>query len=157
MSANNLRLLGLAFVAAALLLLVATRGQSGGPVAVSVPTGDGGNGACERLQAMLPSEVNSGSRMRTTPESPRTAAWGTPAVVLRCGVPRPAELTATSGLVVVNDVEWFFEERRPNYVFTAVAREPYVELRVPIGIPREQATAPLVDLAPALKRVLPPG
>ena len=52
-------------------------------------------------------------------------------------------------------MQWFLTERRRAYVFTTVGRTAYVELRVPRSTPRARATAPLVDLAPAIAAVLP--
>jgi len=52
-------------------------------------------------------------------------------------------------------VEWFLTERPRAYVFTTVGRTAYVELRVPASTPRDRATAPLVDLAPAIDAALP--
>lgn len=76
-------------------------------------------------------------------------------MVLRCGVARPAGLTATSQVLEVDEVEWFLTERPGAYVFTTVGRRTYVELRVPLSTPRDQATAPLVDLAPAIRSAVP--
>jgi hypothetical protein len=98
----------------------------------------------------LPDSVDGQARRDTEPASVRTAAWGDPPVVLRCGVPRPPGLTATSEVIEVNGVEWFLAGSERGYVFTTVGRRPYVELRVPADTPREQATAPLVDVAEAV-------
>jgi hypothetical protein len=76
-------------------------------------------------------------------------------VVLRCGVGRPAGLTSTSEVVEVDGVEWFLSEPAPPYVFTTVGRGTYLQVRVPGSVPRAQATAPLVDLAAAVKRSFP--
>jgi len=105
---------------------------------------------CARLQDALPDEVDGRERRDTEPASERTAAWGDPPLVLRCGVPRPAGLTPTSEVLEVDGVEWFLTERPRAFVFTTVRRRPYVEVRVPRSTPREQATAPLVDLADAV-------
>jgi hypothetical protein len=75
--------------------------------------------------------------------------------VLRCGVVRPAGLTTTSELVEVNGVAWFLDERPSAYVFTATGRSAYLQVRVPSSVDRTEATAPLVDLAAAVKRSLP--
>jgi hypothetical protein len=75
--------------------------------------------------------------------------------VLRCGVGRPAGLTATSQVVEVNGVEWFLTEPAPAYVFTTVGRGTYVQVRVPRSVLRSEATAPLVDLATAVRTALP--
>ena len=124
---------------------------------VDPPTGP--DRGCQRLHGALPDSVDGRDRRETTPSSTRTAAWGEPAVVLRCGVPRPTGLTATSELIVVDGVAWFLAEQgsasRAAYVFTSTGHSAYVEVRVPTSVPRTQATAPLTDLATAIKRALP--
>ena len=123
--------------------------------AVHVAPPDGPGRGCAALHHALPSEVDGRSSRGTTPASARTAAWGSPAVVLRCGVARPAGLTPTSELVEVNGVAWFLDERPSAYVFTATGRSAWLQLRVPSSVDRTSATAPLVDLAGAVKQSLP--
>jgi len=125
------------------------------PAARPVVPPEGPGRGCAALHHALPSEVDGRSSRDTTPASTRTAAWGSPAVVLRCGVVRPAGLTPTSELVEVNGVAWFLDERPAAYVFTATGRSAYLQVRVPSSVDRTTATAPLVDLAPAVKRSLP--
>ena len=120
---------------------------------VAVPAGSAAG--CARLHAALPSSVEGRGARSTAPASARTAAWGSPAVVLRCGVGRPRGLRPTSEVIEVNDVEWYLTEPTPPYVFTTVGRGTYVELRVPASVPRADATGPLADLATAITRSLP--
>ena len=121
-----------------------------------VPPPEGRSAAgCHRLAAALPDEVGGGERRDTAPESRRTAAWGDPAVVLRCGVSRPAALVPTAQLLEVNGVDWVLAERPSHYVFTTAGRRAYVEVRVPAAIPREAATGPLVDVAAAVRSTVP--
>ena len=117
------------------------------------PRGAGAD--CPRLHEQLPDDLDGRDRRDTSPASRRTAAWGDPALVLRCGVTRPPGLTATSQVLEVDEVEWFLAERPGAYVFTTVGRTAYVELRVPRSTPRDRATAPLVDLAPAITAAVP--
>jgi hypothetical protein len=123
-------------------------------VPVAVP--DGPAVGCARLHAGLPSSLAGRDARDVTPLSRRTAAWGSPAVTLRCGVQRPAGLGKKSQLVVVDGVGWYLRSDDAPYVFTAVDRITYVEVRVPRGVPRSEATAPLADLAAPLKSALPP-
>ena len=124
--------------------------SSAPPVPVSVPPG-AGSAACLRLYDALPGELDGHDRRETAPPSQRTAAWGDPPLRLRCGVGRPAELTRTAELLVVDGVDWFLVERSSAYEFTTVGRQAYVELSVPRATPRARATAPLVDLAAAIR------
>ena len=131
-------------------MLAVLAGCSADPaVRVSPPTGPGTG--CERLHHALPGSLDGAGSRDVTPSSTRTAAWGDPAVVLRCGVARPAGLTG-SEVVEVERVEWLVAEGGRAYVFTTTGRTTYVQLRVPRSTPRDRATAPLVDLAPAVRR-----
>lgn len=106
---------------------------------------------CQRLVSDLPGNVDDLERRAVEPTSDRVAAWGEdPAVVLRCGVARPIELTQTSQLVGVNDVDWFPLERLGKRVFTTVGRVANVELTIPLE--HEPAVGPLVDLAATMER-----
>jgi hypothetical protein len=102
---------------------------------------------CARLHDALPARLDGRGATAVSPTSSLTAAWGDPAVVLRCGVARPRSLRPTSDVIKINGVLWFLKETHDAYVFTTYGRVAFVELRVPKSVPREQATAPLVDLA----------
>jgi hypothetical protein len=136
-------------------VLLAAVAACSSPSALHVPVPDGPQRGCGRLHHALPSEVDGRDSRDVTPSSTRTAAWGSPAVVLRCGVSRPAGLTATSEVVEVDGVDWYLDESSSAYVFTATGRTSYVQVRVPSSVDRTAATAPLVDLASAVKTSLP--
>ena len=131
-------------------------GCTGSP-AVRVAVPDGPAAGCARLHDALPDGLDGRDARDTEPASDRTAAWGDPSLVLRCGVPRPAGLAADSELVEVDGVAWYLTPGSPPYVFTTVGRGTYVELTVPSSVPRAEATAPLVDLAPAVLEAFPEG
>jgi hypothetical protein len=120
---------------------------------VTVPAGP--HAGCERLHHALTGDLGDRERRDTEPVSERTAAWDDPPLVLRCGVPRPAGLAADSEVIEVDGVAWYLADGSPPYVFTTVGSGTYVEVRVPRSTPRAEATAPLVDLAPALKEAFP--
>jgi hypothetical protein len=142
--------------AAALALLAAALvvGCSG-PSSVPVPPPHGPAAGCSTLSHDLPGSVDGRKQRDTSPASTRTAAWGDPAVVLRCGVGRPAGLQPTSQVVEVNGVEWFLGGDDPPYVLTTVGRGTYVQVRLPRDVPRGEVTASLVDLARPVKRAMP--
>jgi hypothetical protein len=106
---------------------------------------------CDSMAHALPKEVDGQKRRDTTPSSTRTAAWGDPPVVLRCGVARPKALKRTSQLNTVNGVDWLVEDRDGGHVFTSVNRAVYVEITVPAG--HDPQVGPLVDVAPAMQYV----
>ncbi|TDC70664.1 DUF3515 domain-containing protein [Actinomadura sp. GC306] len=106
---------------------------------------------CEGLR--LPASVHGQERRDTTPESPLTAAWGSPAIALRCGVPRPASLEATSELVTINGIVWYGYPAGRPVTFTAVARQAYVEVTVPPKY--NPAGDVLIELGPAIGATIP--
>ena len=69
------------------------------------------------------------------PADALAAAWGDPAIVLRCGVDRPAGFHRASSCVTVDAVDWYVPEDQlaePGQVtMTTVKREQYVEVVVP--------------------------
>lgn len=126
------------------------------PVPVQVPqVKPSAAGVCRSLARVLPDEVDGRARAATEPVSARTAAWGDPPVVLRCGVDKPVELTPDAEILEVNGVEWVLRESPHDFTFTTVGRTAYVELRVPGAVHRSEATAPLVDLADPVRRAVP--
>ena len=64
------------------------------------------------------------------------AAWGDPAIVLRCGVDEPDGFDELSTCQVVNDVAWYIPEEQVtgqpvDIVMTTVGRRPNVEVSLP--------------------------
>ena len=138
------------------VLLAGCGGGSSGATTVEPPTPTPRAGSfCDRLTDVLPSKLDGRPRVGVTPKSPRTAAWGGPDVVLRCGVGTPAKLTRSSELIEVDDVSWFLDETGKAYVFTTVDRVANVEVSVPTSVKREDATSPLVDLARPVTESVP--
>jgi hypothetical protein len=110
---------------------------------------------CTTLSSFVPENLEGIGRRPTTPESPSTAAWGEPPIVLRCGVPRPAALTETSVLLDIDGVTWFPEPLAAGTAFTTTGWPPepaaspvFVEVRIPDEYPAPAAL--LTGLAPAL-------
>jgi hypothetical protein len=133
----------------ALTLALAGCGSGNGPVTVSVPTGAVRGPVCTSLAHDLPSSLEGRSRRTTKPVSPRVTAWGSPAVVLRCGV--AASNDSTGDHVTVNGVGW--RTAGPAHgvvVWTTTDRSTTLELTVPDAV-NDQETL-LADLAPAISR-----
>jgi hypothetical protein len=146
--------------AAALVVAVAGCG-SGGPVAVSPPSPSGATAAiCRALHARLPAKVDGLTEAATQPASQYTAAWGDPAVVLRCGVARPQVLTPgtptydpTTDVLSVNNVSWLPDQLSSGYTFTTSDRQAFIEVTVPAQYAPE--VNPLTDLAAAIAKADP--
>jgi Protein of unknown function (DUF3515) len=139
--------------AAALLvaLTACSRGLAVAPPS-PLPTGAAGY-ACAALHGQLPDEVDGQTTVAVTPQSPWTAAWGSPPIVLRCGVPTPAALVPTSQLVVVDGVSWLPEKVEDGYRFTTVDRVVNVEVSVPSAYSPEADA--LADLSPTIATLDP--
>jgi len=104
--------------------------------------------ACAALHGRLPDQVAGATTTATKPQSPLTQAWGSPPIVLRCGVGVPAALTATSELVTINGVDWLPEPLTQGYLFTTVGRVLNVEVSVPDHYTPEADA--LSDLGPVI-------
>jgi hypothetical protein len=106
---------------------------------------------CAQLTADLPSTVGDGLEKREVqPDSPLLAAWGKPAVVLRCGVGTPATYRPGADLTIVNNIGWFGDDRADDVVYTTITREPRVALAVPKV--HQSSFEMLVDLSDALAK-----
>lgn len=112
---------------------------------------------CDHLGNRAPHTLVGLHPRKTTPASPLTFAWGSPAITLRCGVPRPVGYSPTSSQTLqVNGVEWYQRVASDAVVWTAVmptaAGRIYVELRVPAHYTASDAF--LTALAQPLKLAL---
>jgi hypothetical protein len=110
--------------------------------------------ACRGLVAALPDRVSDQER-RETSGNPLGAAWGDPAIVLRCGVRRPADQDQFAACQTVDGIDWFAPEsastdQSSDVVLTTIGREPRVEVVVPAELRPPAAT--MVDLAATIER-----
>jgi hypothetical protein len=121
-----------AVLVAALPLLT---GCSPGPVEVAGPAPTGPEaGACAELVGALPGRLVEQERREVDGE--HGAAWGEPAIVLRCGVDEPEGFDELSTCQVVNDVAWYIPEGQVtgepvDITMTTVGRRPGVEVALP--------------------------
>ena len=109
---------------------------------------------CLALVDDLPHRVSERPR-RESDGSPLGAAWGDPAIVLRCGVGTPEDYEPTSACQRVNGVDWFapadaLTDQDEDVVLTTIGREPGVEVVVPAEYRPPAAT--MVDLAKDIKQ-----
>ena len=109
--------------------------------------------ACRALVEDLPHRVS--DRSRREAEGDLGAAWGDPAIVLRCGVGTPDGYRPTSPCQRADGVDWFVPEDQISHqdedvVMTTVGRTPRVEVTVPAEYRPPEAA--MVDLAGAIKR-----
>ena len=112
---------------------------------------------CAALVAALPSSVADQASRPVDAGDGKGAAWGDPAIELRCGVGRPAGLDRFAQCQTANGVDWFIPDsqqsgRPQDVTMTTVGRSVYVEVRIPVDYFPPVNT--MVDLAPALKRTV---
>ncbi|WP_438303167.1 DUF3515 domain-containing protein [Streptomyces sp. HUAS TT11] len=145
----------------ALALLIATAGCSASddtPSAAVPSPNTKVTKLCRNLDNVLPRKVDGLDRNDPQPRSALTAGWGSPAIILRCGVARPAEMDdlEADGLEA-NGVGWLLQKLNDgSFRFTTTLRAAYVEVSLPKAHTGD-GVGPLVDLAPAVKKAIPEG
>ncbi|MFF0788702.1 DUF3515 domain-containing protein [Streptomyces spiralis] len=157
MSSFRHRLLGLP--ALAVLITAAGCSSADDAATAAVPSPDTPvTELCRNLDKALPRKVDGLSREDPRPASALTAGWGSPAIILRCGVPRPPRMIdPEADGAEVNGVGWLLEKQDDgSFRFTTTLRRAYVEVTIPHSR-TGNGVAPLVDLAPAVKKAIPEG
>jgi hypothetical protein len=142
-------------VACLAVLGTVAAGCGSGDIEVDSPALTGATArTCAELVTALPDAVSDLARRELEQEDRYVAAWGDPAIVLRCGVPAPAGFDELATCQVANDVAWFvpepqIEDQAADVVMTTVGRAVNVEVQVPAEY-RPPAAA-MIDLAAAIK------
>jgi hypothetical protein len=108
---------------------------------------------CAKLMDELPRTVDDAVRRDIEPASDLAAAWGQPAIVLRCGVPLPEAYRPDAQLHEIDGVAWLTEEVDDGAFFTAVDRDVLVEVAIPDDYAPEADV--LAGLAPAIVAAIP--
>lgn len=84
---------------------------------------------CAEVTGALPTEVAAGvARRDTRPADPTVAAWGDPAVVLRCGVPPGS---SRDSAYEFDGVRWAMHDTGATRTWTTLGRAVNVEVVVP--------------------------
>jgi hypothetical protein len=113
---------------------------------------------CSALHSALPGKLLGQSSRTTTPSADTAAAWGDPALVLRCGVAVPAVLDPSSRSYDptvqaedINGVCWVDRDQKDgSVVFTTVKQQVYVELTVPKSL--TSGDSPLPELTSVIAK-----
>lgn len=108
--------------------------------------------ACMSLITTLPLELDGRPTRPVRSTLPTAYAWGADAIVLRCGVSRPAAYLIGASTLAISGVEWFFETSPAGTTYTAVDRGIYIEVFVPSSA---DGGATLAILAPLIVTALP--
>jgi hypothetical protein len=150
--------LAVALVVGVLIAAEVVREQPLGPLGLAVvPAPSADSMDCARLLAALPETLDGGDagplqrRSLTTPAPVGAAGWGEPPVVLRCGLDRPVELTATSRLLDVSGVQLLELVGRGTSTWVAVDRPVYVV----VALPPTSGSGPLQQLTAVIANTLP--
>jgi len=126
------------------------------PLAVSAVDAPAATSApCATLLAALPDPLGTLPRRKLAqgddPQLAGVAAWGEPAVILRCGLPTPAELTCSAAVQVVDGVAWLPLHGSGVTTYLVVDRPVRVALTVPDGT----GTGPWQELSKIIGQHLP--
>jgi hypothetical protein len=125
-----------------------------GPVTVAAPPPDAAADVpCTELLGALPITLTDLAGRPARSSWTYVAAWGDPAIVLRCGVPRPAALTPGSSAqaIGVDGVYWLPVAQKSVTIWTVVDRAAYIE----VSVPKSYAQPPLAPIADAVAKSLP--
>jgi hypothetical protein len=151
-----------AVVAVLVVAAVRQKSPTPGPVAVSaVPAPQAESQQCHSLIDALPDDLGDYHRAPLVEPAPAgAAAWqaadGGEALVLRCGLERPADFVVGAPIQVVDAVQWFRvgeagagEDTRSTWF--AVDRAVYVALTLPSG----SGPTPIQTLSDTIAATLP--
>ena len=134
--------LGLVLVALVVAIVLAKNKQSEPAIAnapLPVSDGVGQPGAdtpsCKALMPALPDKLAGAARRTLDGAVKAVAAWGEPAVVLRCGIESPQELTCSAALFQINGVSWLqlTEAGLDSTTYIAADRSVRIAVTVPTG------------------------
>jgi hypothetical protein len=149
-----------AAAASALLLTAPALAGCGGPVEVDVPdlsTAD--RATCATFTAALPATLAEQERDDVGPSDAPAAAYGDPAIVVRCGVPEPDGFDLTASCEQANGVGYFipneqYDDQGLDLTITAAGYRPRVEVVVPAEYRPNGGAAAMAALAPLIKEHL---
>jgi hypothetical protein len=150
--------LAVALVVGVLIAAALVRDQPLDPLGLAVVPAPSANSTdCARLLGALPENLDGGDtgalqrRNLAAPAPAGAASWGEPPVVLRCGLDRPAELTATSRLLDVSGVQFVELVGLGTSTWVAVDRPVYVV----VALPPTSGSGPLQQIAAVIANTLP--
>ena len=108
--------------------------------------------SCPALMSTLPLELSGQESRRVKSDSPYAYAWGDPAIVLVCGVDRPAGYVTGVSAIQINGVQWYVDTSDPDTtVWTTIDRPVYVQISLPASVD----SAPVTALTPQIAAALP--
>ncbi len=151
---------GVAVPAVIVVLTIAATRQAAPPekpVAIAAtPAPQADSPPCAALLAALPEQLGDYRRAQAVEPVPAgAAAWqadpDADAVILRCGLDRPADFVVGTPLQVVDDVQWFEVNAYGVSTWFAVDRGTYVALTLPSG----SGPTPIQLISKAIAKTMP--
>ncbi|SHM30950.1 DUF3515 family protein [Cryptosporangium aurantiacum] len=115
---------------------------------------------CRALLANLPTTLAEHASRPVSPAtaSERTAAWGDPAIVLRCGIGPPATTAGSADQTVqIDGVTWLVTEGKEQSFLRAVGLSVAVDLRLPAPYNVGRPGTLLRPLAGPILKSVPPA
>lgn len=128
-----------------------------GPIAVPAAPAPGASGRyCSALMPKLPSSLNGEPRRKLLVADPGVAVWGDPAIILRCGLPDPAELTCSANLTRFTNadgraMDWLQIAEGGSVTYLAADRP----VRIAVTLPEGADIAAIQDLSDVITGSLP--
>lgn len=144
------------FIAAARLNQASTAPDTG-PLGVPAAPAPGASGRyCDTVMPKLPGRLDDQPRRSLIAGEPGVAAWGDPAIILRCGLPDPAELTCSAQLTLFTgadgvSVEWLRVAQGSAVTYLAVDRP----VRVAVTVPDSAGIGPVQEISDIIGKALP--
>lgn len=130
--------------------------RDAGPVDIRVdptPRSAAVEAACRRFAEALPDDLDALERRRLARPVPAGyAAYGDPAVVVRCGVPVSTDYRAGDQLIVINGVAWDIDENEDGSLRCSL---PRAAVNVDVVIPGRYKAERLSLLTDAVKQAQP--
>lgn len=155
--------IGLTVVVIAVVAILAGRSASptstDSSAALTVGTVDqpGASGKyCTTVMSALPDDLSGLTKRTLSDPAPGVQAWGDPAVVLRCGLPDPAELTCSAALDQIDNVAWLVLSDSDATTFIAVDRPVRVAVTFTDPESASAHTGPIQQISDLLAADLPP-
>lgn len=152
--------LGLVLVALVVAVVLARHKQSDPAIAnAPLPVSDGvgqpgaDTASCQALMPALPDRLAGAARRTLQGQVAAVAAWGDPAVVLRCGIESPQELTCSAALVQVNGVSWLQLSEAGLDSSTYIAADRAV--RIAVTVPTNSGTGAIGEISTVVGAKLP--
>jgi hypothetical protein len=145
-------ILAVALAAAVAVLSIVMQSEQDQPddgalALVTVPASQADSPECATLVPALPAQLISNGAMLNRREIAEPDA-----IVLRCGLDRPPELTQTAQLRIVSGVQWLPVEGQGASTWYVVDRNVYIGLTVPDSA----GTGPLQEISDTVAATLKP-